>query len=165
MSCIDVPSSEIAGCEVLAAAERHCGERGVILLVEDEALVRKVTCEVLQSAGYRVLKAKNSAEAVRTFMQYGAEVDLLLTDVIMPGRNGHELAHRLREICSGLRTILTSGYPETSIPGIQPHEAGVFYLPKPYSAQSLILKVQEALAEEFQPAAVAELAKRAACNG
>jgi CheY-like chemotaxis protein len=90
-------------------AEQPSVERPVILLVEDEPLVRKVTCEVLQSAGYRVLKAKNSAEAIRIFSQHREEIDLLLTDVVMPGRSGRELAHELRAVCSDLKTIFTSG--------------------------------------------------------
>ena len=162
MSCADVRKSEAAGSELMTTAEQLPVGKRVILLVEDEPLVRKVTCEVLQSAGYSVLKAKNSAEAIRTFLQHGEEIDLLLTDVVMPGRSGRELARELRAICSDLKTILTSGYPD-SVEGDRSREAGVFYLPKPYAVQSLIAKVREALEGELQLEVV--LAKRAAGNG
>jgi len=109
VSCADVTNAEAAESELLTTAEQAFSEKPVILLVEDESLVRKVTCEVLQSAGYRVLKAKNSAEAARIFLQHGKEIDLLLTDVVMPGRSGRELARELRAICSDLKTIFTSG--------------------------------------------------------
>ena len=165
MSCADVANSEVAGSELLTTAAQASVEKRVILLVEDEPLVRKVTCEVLQSAGYRVLKAKNSAEAIRIFLQHAEEIDLLLTDVVMPGRSGRELARELRAICPDLKTILTSGYPENSLQGDGQHEAGVFYLPKPYAVHSLLAKVRQALEEEFHPKPLAALAKRAAGNG
>jgi two-component system cell cycle sensor histidine kinase/response regulator CckA len=147
VSCTNLPKSEALCPHAATLAEDAILEKRVILLVEDEAMVRKVTCEVLQSAGYRVLKARNSAEAMRSFRQHGEEVSLLLTDLVMPGRNGHELAQQLRAMCPGLRTILTSGYPEPPVPGGGPHEAGVFYLPKPFAVQSLLAKVREALGE------------------
>jgi two-component system, cell cycle sensor histidine kinase and response regulator CckA len=109
VSCADVTNSEAAGSELRTTAVQPSVEKPVILLVEDEPLVRKVTCEVLQSAGYRVLKAKNTAEAIHTFSRHGEEIDLLLTDVVMPGRSGRELARELRGICSDLKTIFTSG--------------------------------------------------------
>ncbi len=62
-----------------------------ILLVEDEKFVRDVTGEILQSAGYRVLKTRNAADAMLTFRRYRDEVRLLLTDVVMPGQSGCSL--------------------------------------------------------------------------
>ena len=69
------------------AAEETLGGAETILFVEDEAFVRDVTCEVLQSAGYRVLTAKNAAEAMRLYEQNSGEVELLLSDVVLPGRD------------------------------------------------------------------------------
>lgn len=80
-----------------------------ILLVEDEDFVREVTCEVLQSSGYRVLKARNAVEATVTFRRHRQEVGLLITDVVMPGQNGRDLARELSSVCPGLKTLFVSG--------------------------------------------------------
>jgi CheY-like chemotaxis protein len=79
--------------------------------VEDETYLREVTCESLESAGYRVLKTRNAAEAINAFRQYKTIVKLLLTDVVLPGQNGRDLANDLRSVCPKLRIIFTSGYP------------------------------------------------------
>lgn len=85
------------------------GGFGTILLVEDEAFLREVTCEILESTGYRVLKTRNAEEAISAFRQYKSIVKLLLTDVVLPGQNGRDLANALRAICPNLRTIFISG--------------------------------------------------------
>ena len=82
---------------------------GTILLVEDEDFVREAAFQILQAAGYRVLKARNAAEALRMFHQYGREIELLLTDIVIPGRNGGELAHDLKAMHQGLKIIFISG--------------------------------------------------------
>jgi two-component system, cell cycle sensor histidine kinase and response regulator CckA len=104
----------------------------MILVVEDEDFVREVTCEVLLSAGYVVLRARTAAEAVRLFPRNGEGLQLLLTDVVLPGRSGQALAEELRAISPGLKTIFISGYPEVQISTQGLHEAGTFYLPKPF---------------------------------
>jgi two-component system, cell cycle sensor histidine kinase and response regulator CckA len=118
-----------------------------ILLVEDEAFVREVAYEILCSAGYRVLPARNAEEAVRAFRGHPKEVQLLLTDVVLPDRNGRDLALELVTV-GGVKAVFISGYPENSITrkGFQHH--GWFYLPKPFSAVSLLQKVREALNQE-----------------
>ena len=91
-------------------AEPHRGH-GTILLVEDESFLREVTCEILESAGYRVLKARTAAEAISAFDEYKTIVRLLLTDVVLPGQNGRDLATDLRSVSPKLKIIFTSGYP------------------------------------------------------
>jgi len=83
--------------------------RGTILLVEDEQFLRDVTCDILESAGYRVLKTRNAVEALSTFKEFKPIVRLLLTDVVLPGRNGRDLANDLRAIYPELRIIFISG--------------------------------------------------------
>jgi len=118
---------------------------GTILLVEDEAFLREVTCEILESAGYRVLKTRNAAEATSTFSEYKSIVRLLLTDVVLPGQNGRDLANDLRSVSPKLKILFISGYPENVVTrhGIQ--EDGMFYLSKPFSLQSLTQKVTQVL--------------------
>jgi CheY-like chemotaxis protein len=143
------PSSEILAdsLAILSDTDPPRG-RGTILLVEDEAFLREVTCEILESAGYRVLKTRTAAEAISAFSEYKAIVRLLLTDVVLPGQDGRVLANNLRCICPKLRIIFISGYPENAVTrhGIQ--EDGMFYLPKPFSLQSLTRKVRQVLEEE-----------------
>lgn len=121
---------------------------GTILLVEDETFLREVTCEILESAGYRVLKTRSAAEAISAFGEYKAIVRLLLTDVVLPGQNGRDLANDLRALCPKLRILFISGYPENVVTknGIQ--EDGMFYLPKPFSLRSLTRKVRHVLDQE-----------------
>jgi DNA-binding NtrC family response regulator len=134
---------------------------GSILVVEDEDFVREVTCEVLLSAGYRVLRARTAAEAVRLFPRNGERLQLLLTDVVLPGRSGQALAHELVAISPGLKTIFISGYPENEIAkqGIQ--GPGTFYLPKPFSVEMLLEQVRIALAARAGAPSEKRVTKRA----
>lgn len=127
--------------------------RATILLVEDEKFLREVTCEILESAGYRVLKTHNAVDALSTFKEFKSIVRLLLTDVVLPGRNGRDLAIDLLAICPKLNIIFISGYPENAVTrnGIQ--GGGMAYLPKPFSMQSLTRKVQEVLQQTETAAA------------
>jgi two-component system cell cycle sensor histidine kinase/response regulator CckA len=132
---------------IVTDAGSHRG-RGTILLVEDETFLRDVTCETLESAGYRVLKTRNAREAFSAFSQYKPIVRLLLTDVVLPEQNGRDLANEMRTICPSLKIIFISGYPENVVTrdGIQGE--GMFYLPKPFSTQSLTRKVKQVLEQE-----------------
>ena len=126
------------------------GFRETILVVEDEAFVREVVCEILADAGYRVLKARNAAEAAAAFRRCHRAVRLLLTDVVLPDQNGRDLAKALRTIGPGLKTLFMSGYPENAVTRQGQLEEGMFYLSKPFSAQSLMRKVKQVLAENLE---------------
>ena len=115
----------------------------IILLVEDEAFVRKVACEVLCSAGYRVLPAENAADALKAFRGHPEEVQLLLTDVVLPDRSGCDLALELVNAGAGVKAIFISGYPENFITRQGLQNPGWSYLPKPFSAVSLLQKIKE----------------------
>ena len=110
-------------------------ERETILFVEDEDFVREVTAEVLRSAGYVVLAAKDALDAVRRFGQWLEHVDLLLTDVILPGETGCALASRLRCENSKLRVLFVTGYPEQMGRADSMYEA---LLAKPFSTGALL---------------------------
>ena len=124
------------------AEEETLGGAETILFVEDEALVRDVTCEVLQSAGYRVLTAKNAAEAMSLYNQSGGEVELLLSDVVLPGETGWALACMLRRENPLLKILLVTGYPEQM--GLRQAKSEEF-LAKPFSTQTLLRRVRQLL--------------------
>jgi two-component system, cell cycle sensor histidine kinase and response regulator CckA len=120
-----------------------------ILYVEDEAFVREATCEVLRSAGYSVLAARRAAEAVELYHECCGEVDLLLTDVVLPGESGPALAGRLRQRNPRLRALFVTGYP---------HQMRLLktrddqWLAKPFSLDSLLGHVRCLLREAVCPA-------------
>jgi CheY-like chemotaxis protein len=115
------------------------GESRTILLVEDETFVREVASEVLRAAGYRVLTAKSAAEAVRIF-ENGFDIDLLLTDVVLPGETGRVLAERLRRANPQLPVLLATGYGEQMA-----RETSEECLAKPFSSEDLLGRVRQLL--------------------
>ena len=114
-----------------------------VLVVEDEDAVRALTRHVLQHSGYTVVEAEDAAAAVRAAAGHG--IDLLVTDVVMPGLGGRELAERLRASRPGLKVLFLSGYTDDAVVrhGVL-HEA-VNFLQKPFSPTALAHKVREAL--------------------
>jgi two-component system cell cycle sensor histidine kinase/response regulator CckA len=129
---------EVRTWQLGAAGEDRAA--ATILLVEDEVFVREVTTEVLLSAGYRVLAARNAAEAEQAYVQRCGEVDLLLTDVILPGENGRSFAARLRLRHPTLKILLVTGYAEQM--GLPENEREKC-LAKPFSTRELLEKVNE----------------------
>jgi two-component system, cell cycle sensor histidine kinase and response regulator CckA len=118
------------------------GCRETILFVEDEDFVRNVTGEVLCSAGYRVLAVRNAFEALAVYDQHHGEIDLLLTDVVLPGENGRGLARKLRLRNPALAVLLVTGYVEQ----MATHEAEpAECLAKPFSTGILLQKIRELL--------------------
>jgi DNA-binding NtrC family response regulator len=120
-----------------------------ILLVEDERFVREVAAEILQDAGYKVLKARNAGEALKVFRRSHETIDLLITDVVLPGKNGCGLSDELEMECPHLKTIFISGYPENAV-NLNIKSTRVTYLAKPFSVGSLTAKVREALDKQPQ---------------
>jgi Response regulator containing CheY-like receiver, AAA-type ATPase, and DNA-binding domains len=124
------------------ANESTLSKAQTILLVEDEAFVREVTCEVLRSAGYRVLTAKNAGEAMGIHEARGDRVELLLSDVVLPGESGRVLAGRLRQENPRLKILLVTGYAEQMGPrGTMQEEC----LAKPFSTEVLLGRVRQML--------------------
>ena len=115
----------------------------VPVVVEDDAFVRKVTADVLESAGYRLLIARNAAEALAAYRRRPEPVDLLLSDVVMPGMIGPELAIELQSFCPGARLLLMSGYAEQIVRCdlSRPKQC----LAKPFSTAMLLKRVREVL--------------------
>jgi CheY-like chemotaxis protein len=126
------------------AEPRHAG-RETVLLVEDESALLGMTTRILVEHGYVVLSAGSPGEALRKVEEHGQAVDLLVTDVIMPGMNGRDLAAQLRSRIPRLKLLFTSGYTDDVI---APHgvlEPGFAFLQKPFSVAGLTAKVREVL--------------------
>lgn len=126
-----------------AAAAKH--GRETVLLVEDEEFVRNVTREVLELSGYTVLEAIDAENGINVFRQHADTIDLLLTDVVMPGMNGHDLALKLFETSPSLRVIFMSGYTENAITRQGFSDPRLVYLQKPFTLDVLTKKVREVL--------------------
>jgi len=116
-----------------------------ILLVEDEDSVRQITRYVLEQAGYLVLDASGPYEALALFHRVEGQVNLLLTDVVMPAMSGTQLAAQLRQLRPGLITMFMSGYARNSGVSQANFQATDWFIQKPFSTSSLLSRVAEAL--------------------
>ena len=120
-------------------------EAPTILLVEDEARVRKVMAQVLKLEGYTVLESATAEHALTHLEPNIVKLTMLITDVMLPGKTGRQLARDLRDRVPGIKTILVSGYGESvALLGTELSD-GVSYLPKPFSASSLLAAVRRGL--------------------
>lgn len=122
-------------------------ERGAgrIMLVEDDEILCRVTRATLETLGYEVTTAHSPAEALDLFEHDGRSYALLLTDVVMPGMNGRELADRCAAKCPGMRVIFMSGYTSDAVVHRGVLEEGVHFIQKPFSVRALASKIQEVL--------------------
>jgi two-component system, cell cycle sensor histidine kinase and response regulator CckA len=116
-----------------------------ILLTEDEQDVREVAREFLESGGYTVIEARDGAEALGLAEKHKGEIDLLITDMVMPRMTGQELAARLKEKQPGLRMLYMSGYSERAAAESMHPDPSVRLLAKPFSRSALLRAVHELL--------------------
>ena len=133
----------------VASVRMHGSE--TVLLVEDEEGVRKLVRSILQRNGYRVLEAKDGAEALRIAEQQPA-IDLLLTDVVMPHLSGSAMAAQLLASRPGLKLLYMSGYTDNAVAlhGVLRSEAA--FVQKPITPAALLSKVREVLDSSAAPA-------------
>ncbi len=145
-SALCLPAVSIPACAPLLLGADELPLRGTetILLVEDQIFVREVTGKILRSAGYSVLMAKSAEEGSHAYGLASAEIGLLVTDVILPGDNGRELARKLRRENPLLRVLLITGYAEQMVKSGSDPEFGR-WLAKPFSARTLLQRVREVL--------------------
>jgi len=148
--CFPRVDGEDTGAPPAAQAAGIRGGSETILLVEDENTVRNVAARVLLNQGYAVHGASNGKDALELLETLAGKVDLVLTDVVMPDMGGIELAERIAQRWPRLKVVYMSGYAEGD-----KLQAGVAdlersFLPKPFSAESLMLKVRELLDAEVK---------------
>jgi CheY-like chemotaxis protein len=116
-----------------------------VLLAEDEDSVRRLAVQVLQSKGYRVLEAGDGEEALWRAGRHVGDIDLLVTDVVMPRLGGRELAERLAVERPGVRVLFLSGYADDAVVRHGVLEAEMAFLEKPFMPEALASKVREVL--------------------
>jgi two-component system cell cycle sensor histidine kinase/response regulator CckA len=116
-----------------------------VLVVEDQEAVRRMAKRILEAHGYHILEAGSGAEAHAVASQHAGQLDLLLTDVVMPGMDGHTLSQQLRDLRPNLRVILMSGYAEDVIAHRGSLASGLAYIQKPFRPEELTAKVREIL--------------------
>ncbi|HZV89457.1 MAG TPA: PAS domain S-box protein [Candidatus Binatus sp.] len=116
-----------------------------ILLVEDEEAVRELASRILSAKGYSVVAAKSTKEAEQFSERHGGEIHLLLTDIIMPGTSGRELARRITGRHPRTRVLYMSGYTDNVLEQGGVLEAGLSFLQKPFTPSALVQKVRDVL--------------------
>jgi PAS domain S-box-containing protein len=131
---------------VAPAGEHSRSGQGTILLVEDQENVRRLLAQVLRSAGYSVIEAEGGPQALALPDSQIASLDLLITDVVMPGMSGRQLATRLGVCREALRVLFISGYAPTAVMQQDIVDSSVAFLQKPFSPAQITAKVSELLA-------------------
>jgi two-component system cell cycle sensor histidine kinase/response regulator CckA len=134
-----------SGLDSSHAAMPSASGKTTILLVEDEEMVRKLICEVLEGSGYRVVPCSLPTEGLEACQKFAREIDLLLTDVVMPEMNGREMAERIHGLLPGLPVIFMSGYAKHALAEQGQVDPQFEYLQKPFTLRSLTEKLTAAL--------------------
>ena len=136
-----------AGLEEGGAPEEVPRGWETVLLVEDEPSIRELAASMLQALGYDVLSAATPGEALRMAGERAGVIHLLLTDVIMPGMNGRELARRLEAVRPRMKDLYMSGYTADIIASHGVLDAGTHFLQKPFTMMQLAAMLRKALDE------------------
>ncbi len=139
-----VDEAEVAAGTPKLTAEIPAGTE-TVLLSEDEQDVREIAREFLESGGYKVIEAKNGQEAVELAAKHRGQIDLLVTDMVMPGMTGQDLAVRLQREHPGLAVVFMSGYSEHAATEMANADPSVRLMTKPFSRSAILRTVREIL--------------------
>jgi two-component system, cell cycle sensor histidine kinase and response regulator CckA len=140
-----LPAAVEAARAEAAAGDRPAGGVETVLVAEDQPDVRRMAATVLGRLGYRVLEAANGAEALRVAESLAGPLHLLVSDIVMPGMNGHHLARRMRDARPGLRVLFISGYADRLLIERELGQHDAFFLQKPFTPGALGASVRAAL--------------------
>ncbi|MFZ3047117.1 MAG: response regulator, partial [Desulfatirhabdiaceae bacterium] len=116
-----------------------------LLLVEDDPVMLEMAKLMLKTLGYRVLAAMMPDEAIRVAKEHAGKIHLIITDVVMPGMNGRNLAKNIVSLCPEIRSLFMSGYTSNIVAHQGVLDKDVNFIQKPFSIQALAAKVREAL--------------------
>jgi DNA-binding NtrC family response regulator len=139
------PLSAQAGLPPLPSSARPPDGSLTVLVVEDLELLLPITARIVEMAGYTVLVAANAEEALRVADEHAAPIDLLLTDVVMPGKTGRELSDLLLAKNPAMRVLFTSGYPADTIIRHGIVEGRINFIQKPYTGDELLAMIRKTL--------------------
>ncbi|HEX4654338.1 MAG TPA: PAS domain S-box protein [Mycobacteriales bacterium] len=142
---LPVTDSAVVAPSIRSETSTRAGTGETILLVEDEEMIREPARRILARNGYHVLAAPDADEALAIAKEHGGSIDLLLTDVVMPGRSGKELAEDVRNLNDRIRVLFMSGYSYDVIVHQGVLEEGVQLIEKPFAAESLLSRVRDIL--------------------
>jgi PAS domain S-box-containing protein len=143
--CFPRSADPVTGDALAGAPRQALRGSGTVLVVEDQDIVRRLTCTVLRGLGFEVLEASDGMEAMLVSADYKKKIKLLVTDVIMPGINGRELATRLAPSRPKMKVIYMSGYTDRIMSADGVLDSSVAYLQKPFTPEMLIQMVQRVL--------------------
>jgi DNA-binding NtrC family response regulator len=127
------------------AAAARVGGTETILLVEDDRALSRLIERTLTDGGYRVLSAAGADEAIAVYSRRYDTIDLVISDVVMPGRSGVDLARELRALRPGFRLLLMSGYSEHGVGEAERRELGASFMQKPFAPRALAEHVRKLL--------------------
>jgi len=133
--------------EELPSTQMRVGGDETILLVEDDESVRKLCKHSLEQCGYTVLDSEGAMGAMKACQEYSGDIDLILTDVVMPNMNGPEMVELLVPIMPQSKVLHMSGYTDNAVLTTEVLEPGMNFLQKPFSLDSLAEKVRSVLDE------------------
>jgi CheY-like chemotaxis protein len=139
-------------------AQNEAGGCETVLLVEDEESVRELVKLTLVARGYKVLEAENGECGLEMAQSFNENIDILITDVMMPGIGGRELAKKLSETRPGISVLYLSGYTEDAVVTQGTIGPAVAFLQKPFTLQNLAKKVREVLRAKPAPKSIAKSA-------
>jgi two-component system cell cycle sensor histidine kinase/response regulator CckA len=143
---IYLPATEMRAARPLPALEELSPRgAGTLLVVEDEMSMNRTLVEFLRGRGYTVLTCNSPAEALLTSPSYGFPIDLLITDIVMPGMSGTDLALELGRLRPGIKTIFMSGYIDDAVVRRSITQSNATFLQKPFSLHSLAQKISEVM--------------------